>query len=433
MRILPVAAMFALAAWPVWADPAGSVRTGDAAFGDWRGDAPGVGRLITPDSLPLPFASSSQARSPSVIDRPAGAAPRVPPGFEATLFASGLEMPRTMRTAPNGDVFVAESSGGRVSVLRRAERPVAFASGLDMPFGIAFWPPGPSPSFVYVAETGRVVRYAYQAGDLKARSAPEIVVPKLPEGGSHWTRDIVFSADGQKLFVSVGSFDNIARDLTGMPPPNMPFGSAWKDNTNRAVLLQLDPDGGNPRTFATGLRNCSAEAIQPATGALWCAVNERDGLGDNLPPDYVTRVQLGAFYGWPWFYIGNHRDPRLGGARADLAEHVTTPDVLLQPHSAPLGLAFYDNAGFPTEYRGDAFVALHGSWNRAKRTGYKVVRLRFKDGRSTGVYEDFVTGFVASDDTVWARPVGVTVMRDGALLVSEDGNGTIWRIAWRGP
>ncbi len=188
------------------------------------------------------------------------------------------------------------------------------------------------------------------------------------------------------------------------------------------------PTASQRPIYATGLRNCSAEAIQPATGALWCAVNERDGLGDDLAPDYATEVHQGGFYGWPWFYIGNHPDPRMGGARADLAGDVRVPDVLIQPHSAPLGLAFYTGSQFPPDYRGDAFVALHGSWNRARRTGYKVVRLRFHDGHPTGEYEDFLTGFVASDQAVWARPVGVAVTHDGALLVSEDGNGTIWRV-----
>lgn len=419
-----------LAATTAYADP---VRTSDAAYGDWRTDAPGVARRITPDALPQPFATQSSARSPSIAARPANTAPHVPPGFEATLYASDLEQPRTLRTAPNGDVFVAESGGGRISVLRQAgQRPASFASGLDLPFGIGFWPPGPSPRFVYVAENSRVIRYPYQNGDLKPRGPVQVIVPNLPEGGNHWTRDIVFSPDGQTMFVSVGSSDNVARDLTSEPPPNAPLGAAWKGNANRADVLSFTPEGAEPHVYATGLRNCSAEAIQPATGALWCAVNERDGLGDNLPPDYVTQVKLGAFYGWPWYYIGNHPDPRLNGARADLAAHITTPDVLIQPHSAPLGLVFYNASQFPADYKGDAFVTLHGSWNRGKRTGYKVVRLRFRDGHSTGVYEDFLTGFVASDDAVWARPVGLAVTQDGALLLSEDGNGTIWRITWRG-
>jgi glucose/arabinose dehydrogenase len=332
---------------------------------------------------------------------------------------------------------VAESGGGQIRVLRTADaiaRPIStavFATGLTLPFGLAFWPPGPSPQFLYVAETNRVVRYPYQSGDLRARGTAEVVVRNLPDGG-HWTRDLVFAPDGSRMFVSVGSMGNLDRDLTGQPPPGLPLGAAWGDNLNRAGVLDFPPAGGPPHSYATGLRNCSAEAIQPATGALWCAVNERDGLGDNLPPDYATHVEAGAFYGWPWFYIGNHAEPRLNGARSDLAGHVTVPDVLIQPHSAPLGITFYDAAQFPPDYRGDAFVALHGSWNRSLRTGYKVVRLRFRNGHPSGAYEDFLSGFVVSDAAVWGRPVGLTVMHDGSLLVSEDANGTLWRIAYRG-
>jgi glucose/arabinose dehydrogenase len=415
---------------------ADTVRTGAAAFGDWRGDAPGVIRNMTPDAVPAPFAGRSFSQAPSLIVRPAGANPRVPPGFDAAVFATGLDQPRTLRTAPNGDIFAAESGAGQVRVFRTADglaRPVSittFASGLNLPFGIAFWPPGPTPTFVYIAETDRIVRYPYRPGDLRARGPAQVIVRRLPPGG-HWTRDIVFAPDATRMFVSVGSLGNLNRDMTGAPPPGLPLGAAWGDDQNRAEVLAFAPEGGQPEIVATGLRNCSAEAIQPATGALWCVVNERDGLGDNLPPDFATQVRFGAFYGWPWFYTGEHPDPRMN-ARPDLVGHVTVPDVLIQPHSAPLGIVFYEAAQFPAAYRGDAFVALHGSWNRSLRTGYKVIRLRFKDGRATGEYEDFLTGFVASDQAVWARPVGVTVMHDGSLLVSEDGNGTIWRIAYRG-
>ncbi|MDB5398780.1 MAG: sorbosone dehydrogenase [Rhodopila sp.] len=436
MKTMLAVSLIAVATVATAEPSANPIRIGQAAFGDWRGDAPGVARQITPDALPAPFASRSAAEMPSVIVRPAGAAPHVPPGFEVAPFATGLEQPRTMRTAPNGDIFVAEVGSDRIRVLRTADgvaRPVSmttFASDVNLPFGIAFWPPGPSPQFVYVGEGDRVVRFPYEAGDLRARGPAQVVVRKLPDGG-HWTRDVVFSRDGASMFVAVGSAGNLNQDLTGQPPANLPLGAAWGDDVDRADVLQYTPDGGTPHIFATGLRNCSAEAIQPNSGALWCVVNERDGLGDNLPPDYATQVGPGAFYGWPWFYIGNHPDPRMGGARADLASRVTAPDVLIQAHSAPLGIAFYDGTQFPPEYRGDAFVALHGSWNRSLRTGYKVVRLRFKDGHPTGVYEDFLTGFVASDQAVWARPVGLTMMHDGSLLVSEDGNGTIWRVAYR--
>ena len=412
-----------------------TVRTGAAAFGDWHGDAPGVTRLIQPDAMPAPFTSPSAASMSSVIGRPAGANPHLPPGFEATVFVSGLVQPRTLRTAPNGDIFVAESGADQIRVLRAgdgAAKPASvttFASGLQQPFGIAFWPPGPSPKFVYVGDTDKIIRFPYQSGDLQARE-PAQSIATVP-GGGHWTRDIVFSPNGQRMFVSVGSAGNIAEDLTGPPPTDLPLGAAWNVDLNRADVLEFTPDGGNRRVFATGLRNCSAEAIQPATGTLWCVVNERDGLGDNLPPDYATSVTQGAFYGWPWYYIGNHPEPRFNGARADLAGHVTVPDVLLQPHSAPLGIVFYDGKQFPPAYRGSAFVALHGSWNRSLRTGYKIVRLPFRDARPTGAYEDFMTGFVASDQQVWARPVGLTVAHDGALLISDDGNGTIWRVAYR--
>ena len=345
--------------------------------------------------------------------------------------------------APDGDVFVAESSAGRIRVFHTAAGAAhpagseVFAAGLDLPFGIAFWPPGPTPIYVYVGETGRVVRYPYRAGSGIAAGPAEIVVPHLPEGG-HWTRDVAFSADGQTLFVSVGSASNIAGEMQTSPPGGAaawqtahPPGSLWGAEADRADVLRFDPQGGHPGIVATGLRNCAGLAVQPQTGALWCAVNERDGLGDDVPPDYATHVAPGAFYGWPWFYIGDHADHRAPGSAAAVDARVTVPDVLIQPHSAPLGITFYPNSGgtFPAAYDGDAFVALHGSWNRAMRTGYKVIRIRMHGGQPVGGYEDFVTGFVADDDSVWGRPVDVAVAQDGALLVTEDGNGTIWRIA----
>ena len=421
------------------------LRTGPAAYGDWHTDAPGVQRRFDPAALPAPYASSSDSNAPAVVARPPGARPNVPPGFTATLWASGLARPRVIRRAPNGDIFLAESGAGRVLVFRTpagaatAEPPSVFAEGLRLPFGIAFWPPA-APRFVYVGETGRVLRFAYTAGDLRASTAAEVVLDDLPSGGAHWTRDLAASPDGTRLFVSVGSASNVASGMRHAPPGGIAAwqaahgaGAAWGDETGRADVLQFAPEGGAPRPFATGLRNCSGLAVQPATGALWCAVNERDGLGDDLPPDYATSVREGGFYGWPWFYIGNHEDPRLAGRRPDLAGQAIVPDVPLQPHSAPLGIAFYDitagPAAFPPQYRGDAFVALHGSWNRARRTGYKLVRLPLQDPAKRGTVEDFVTGFVASDEAVWARPVAVAVAADGALLMTEDGNNTIWRIA----
>jgi glucose/arabinose dehydrogenase len=278
-----------------------------------------------------------------------------------------------------------------------------------------------------------VVRFPYHAGDLKASGAPETIVAKLSDDSGHSTRDIVFTPDNKRMLVSVGSASNDGEGM-GRAPGGLkawasghPLGAAWGDEDARAAVLSFDPDGKNRKLFATGIRNCVGLAMQPS-GTLWCSTNERDGLGDNLVPDYVTRVRENAFYGWPWFYIGDHQDPRHRGERADLKDKITVPDVLLQAHSASLGLTFYDGSNFPAAYRGDAFAAEHGSWNRAKRTGYKIIRIRLKDGVPTGEYEDFVTGFVVNDNDVWGRPVGVAVAHDGALLISEDGNGTIWRV-----
>jgi glucose/arabinose dehydrogenase len=302
-----------------------SVLTGAAAFGDWHGDAPGVWWHITADALPAPYESGSASRSPDVIAQPRGVTPSVPAGFTISLFASGLDTPRTLRTAPNGDIFLAESGAGAIRVYTGQQSRV-FASNLTLPYGIGFWPPGPTPKFVYVAETNRVVRFPYPNG-----GRPEVVVPSLPEGG-HWTRDIAFSPDGTRMFVSVGSATNV---MTGVDP---------SAEQGRAAVLSFTPEGQDRRIYASGLRNCSGEAIQPSTGTLWCAVNERDGLGDDLPPDFATSVREGGFYGWPWFYIGDHPDPRHSGAAS---RPVVVPDVLIQPHSAPLGIAFYDRTAFP--------------------------------------------------------------------------------------
>jgi glucose/arabinose dehydrogenase len=417
------------------------VLVGSAAYGDWRQDRPGLRRKITPQDLPAPSTNAVDL-TPIVVKQPRDVSLKAPDGFEAELFASGLIGPRTMRIAPNGDVFVAESDGNRVRVLRvedgaaKPSETSVFASDLDFPFGLAFYPPGPEPRWLYVATTTQVVRFPYRNGDLKASGKAEIVVRSLP-GGGHVTRDLVFSPDGKTMFVSVGSYSNVGERLARLSVPEIDAfekmhgtGAAWGFETDRADVLAFDQEGREKRAFATGLRNCAAMTIQPASGWLWCAVNERDLLGDDLPPEFATRVEQGGFYGWPWYYIGKHIDPRHAGARPDLEEKVVVPDVLLQPHSAPLGIAFYDGAQFPAEYRGDAFVALHGSWNRAKRTGYKVVRLIFRDGKPTGEYEDFLVGFVLDDARVWGRPVGVAVMRDGSLLMSEDGNGTIWRVSY---
>ncbi|WP_159729876.1 sorbosone dehydrogenase family protein [Methylosinus sp. Ce-a6] len=418
---------------------------GRAAFSDWRKDAPGAWRKITPTDLPAPLASEPTASRSQVVPRPEGAAPKTLDGFSAEVFASGLEGPRVIRVAPNGDIFVSESVGGRLRIFRLEDGKVApasshvFASELERPYGIEFYPPGPEPRFVYVGAPTKVLRFPYKNGDLKA-SGPAEIVARLPgaEGG-HWTRDLVFSRDGKTLYVAVGSKTNVAE---GHPRPSAAevaelekehgLGASAGAELERATVLAIDPEGGSRRNVANGLRNCSGLQLRPNSDELWCVVNERDMLGDDLPPDYATRVKEGGFYGWPWHYIGAHEDPRHAGERPDLGDKITVPDVLFQPHSAPLGIAFYDGGQFPADYRGDAFVALHGSWNRAKRTGYKVVRLSFEDGVPTGEYQDFLTGFVVVDARVWGRPVDVAVARDGSLLVSEDGNGTIWRVSYSG-
>ena len=405
------------------------VKTGKDALGDWTTDAPGLRRKITLDDLATPFDTPSAKNQPKIVKRPAGAEPKVPEGFAVAEFATGLENPRVIMTAPNGDLFVAESrpprnQPGRVKVLRdgdgdgKPEVVAEFAGGLSNPFGIAFYPPGPEPTHVYVANTDSVVRFPYKNGDLKATGPKELIVDKLPgfaqlAGGGHWTRDVVFSPDGKRMFVSVGSKSNVDDN---------------DEEIRRADILVFTPEGKDEKFFATGIRNPVGLAIQPGTGTLWTSVNERDGLGDHLVPDYITHVEEGGFYGWPWYYLGGHQDPRQQGKHPELKDKVIVPDVLLQSHSASLDLAFYTGDQFPGEFKGDLFAAEHGSWNRERRTGYKVVRVPLTDGKATGVYEDFLTGFVTESGDVWGRPVGVTVAKDGALLVTDDASGTVWRV-----
>jgi glucose/arabinose dehydrogenase len=438
-KVIVVAALLfvstAVAAQPV------AVKTGTAAFGDWHADAPGVRRLIKASDLPPPSPAESAANPPSVVARPANAKPHVPPGFSVELLASGLAGPRIMRQAPNGDVFVSHGHANQVSVYRMragSASPVSgsvYATGLREPYGMLFYPAGPDPKWLYVANSNSVLRFAYKNGDLKARGKPEKVIDYLP-APHHWTRDLALSTDGKTMYVAVGSGSNIALDMFPKEFIDLdswnkthPVGAAWDTEELRADVLSFDPDGKNLKIFATGVRNCSGLAVQPGTGALWCAVNERDGLGNNTPFDYVAQVRQGTFFGWPWYYIGNHEDPRHKGERPELANSVSVPEVLLQAHSAPIAMTFYQGKNFPAEYHGNAFVTLHGSWNRGVRTGQKVVRVIFKDGKATGEYEDFMTGFVVSDKEVWGRPTGVTAVRDGSLLVSEDGSGTIWRVS----
>jgi glucose/arabinose dehydrogenase len=439
---IPVAVLCFTAAFA--AAPNDKIKIGQAAFGDWRDDAPGLRRLIRPSDLPEASEDQSADNHPDKIDMPAGAEPKVPDGFSVDMIASGLAQPRVVRVAPNGDLFVADSKPGEIHLFRlsggsaKPSENTVFASGLNKPYGIAFYPLGPDPQWVYVANTDSVVRFPYKNGDLQASGKAETIVDKIP-WVHHWTRDLAFSLDGKQMFLSVGSGSNVALDMPKKPNEGMDSftkthpvtGATWDTEEYRADVLVFDPEGKDKRIFASGLRNCSGMTVQPITGALWCAVNERDELGENVPFEYATHVGEGNFYGWPWYYIGNHEDPRHKGDRPDLAEKVTVPDVLIQAHSAPLGIVFNASDGLGADYKGDAFVALHGSWNRGSRTGYKVVRLIFKDGKPTGEYEDFVTGFVVSDKQVWGRPVGVAVAKDGSLIISEDGNGTIWRVSRR--
>jgi glucose/arabinose dehydrogenase len=424
---------------------AAQTRVGEAAMGDWRQDAPGVTRKLVIGDLPAP--STPTALPAGIVARPEGAELHTLPGFTVAAFAK-VPHARQIRVAPNGDIFVAQSDLGTIAVMRApdgADAPTTqgvFAEGLKGPFGIAFYPAGPKPKWVYVAENNKVVRYPYENGDLKARAAPEVIVDQIsPTSGHHVTRDLDFSRDGKIMFVSVGSGSNVSEQMPGKTLAEAQAwdaevhatGASWGPEANRADILRFTPEGKDEAIFATGVRNCVSLRVEPTTGAPWCVVNERDSLGDNLPFDYMTHIKTGGFYGWPWYYLGDHEDKRPKSARPDLAGKAIVPDVMFQAHSAALGLAFYTAkhgaAVFPAEYRGDAFVALHGSWNRKARTGYKLVRVKMHDGVADGTYEDVLTGFVVDDRTVWGRPVGVAVAHDGALMVTDDAGGMVWRIA----
>jgi glucose/arabinose dehydrogenase len=401
LRRQPHLRAFILLVLPCAIPAAAEMRTGAAAMMDWTNDAPGVQRKITVADLPPPNATPSANESARLLSRPDGAWPKVPDGFKVDQFVTGLKEPRVIVTAPNGDLFVAESAANRVRVLRDAngngklDVNEVFVSGLDRPFGIAFYPAGPNPRYIYIANTGAVV----PAEQILTLSAGGHLT-----GGGHWTRDIVFSLDGRSLFVSIGSKSNDSDDAV---------------EDNRARIFQCDPDGHNLRVYASGIRNPVGLAIDPATGGLWTSVNERDGLGD--------------IYGWPWFYLGNHPDPRHLGKHPELASQVLVPDVLIAAHSASLDLVFYDGRRFPAHYRGNIFAGEHGSWNRSQRTGYKVIMVPVTpDGSADGSYEDFMTGFVTPEGRVWGRPVGVTVGKNGELFVTDDGSNSIWRVTYPG-
>ena len=383
---------------------------------------------VTVRDLPPPEVQRGPFNPSRVIPKPADAELTLPPGFEVSAWAEGdLRQPRWMALAPNGDIFVSEpgersrqqqqTGSGRILILRdtnndgKADERFTFAEGLLQPFGMAFW-----KDYLYVGNTDAVVRYTYKSGQTKAEGAPEKLID-LPAGG-HWTRNILFSRDGKKLYVAVGSASNVDAET----------------DPKRAAILEYNPDGTGYRVYASGTRNPVGLQFNPATGQLWAAVQERDLIGNDLVPEYVTSIKEGAFYGWPYSYIGQNEEPRRKGERPDLVKKAIAPDVLIQAHSAVLGLVFYDGRMFPAEYRGDAFVALHGSWNRAPRTGYKIVRVRMKNGKPVGGYDDFLVGWMLGEDRpeVWGRPVGLLVLKDGSMLITDDGANKIWRVAYSG-
>jgi glucose/arabinose dehydrogenase len=490
MRILPIAAIFSIALTA--AAQQQPLLTGQSAFTDWNQQAPGVRHKITLADLPEPHPDESVQNSPRVIPRPADAWPIAPPGFKVTLYAGGdsqplqradatehmkmsqgtFTQPRLIRTAPNGDIFLADSGAGTLFVLRgvgpdgKAADIEKFAIGLDHPFGIAFFP-ATNPQYVYVGNATTIQRFPYKSGDLHASGPVETIVPDIPgyaqlTGGGHWTRDVVFTADGQHMLVSVGSGSNV--DDADTHPKEF----------HRADVLEYTPDGKFVEVYAHGIRNCVGEAINPVSHELWCSTNERDALGNHLVPDYVTSVPEGSFFGWPWYYMGGHKDPRLPDPcangtgpnlqaaaltsdqaknckRQDISKTVKTPDVLVQPHMASLEMTFYpvskvslgnSQTGarqtinpvgfFPTSYDGGAFAAEHGSWNRANRAGYEVIYIPMINGKASGEYDDFLTGFVTKDGQVWGRPVGVTVGKDGSLFVTDDGSRSVWHVAYTG-
>jgi glucose/arabinose dehydrogenase len=409
------------------------VLTGQAAFTDFTKEAPGVRRHLTAADLPPPRPDESVDNGPSVVARPSTSWPIAPKGFKVELYATDLDNPRLIRFAPNGDLFLADSQANKITVFRgvgadgKAQQVSVFSDQLNLPFGIAFYPAGPNPQWLYVGNTDGIVRFPYHNGDLKASGPPQQLA-ELPgggrlRGGGHWTRDLVFSKDGTKLFASVGSHSNVD------DPDTHP------EEYHRADVLEFTPEGKFVKIYAWGLRNCVGEAINPITGELWCSTNERDAIGNNLPPDYVTHVQEDGFYGWPWYYMGPHggvQDPRHKGKHPELQAKVITPDVLVNPHFASLEMMFYEGSQFPAEFKGDGFACEHGSWNRAVRSGYEVIRLPMKNGHATGEYEDFLTGFTLPNGTVWGRPVGVAAAQDGSLFVSDDGSNSIWHVIYTG-
>lgn len=377
------------------------------------------------DQLPEPYETESVDQESKVIGWPEGETPQAPDGFSVSKYAGDLQHPRWIYEAPNGDIFVAESdsedkSADRITLLRDEngdglpDTQEIFLEDLKQPLGMLIL-----DGYFYVANTDAVLRFPYEEGQTAIQGEGQKILD-LPAGGynNHWTRNIIANEDGSKIYVSVGSASN-----------NGEYG--MEEEERRANILEINPDGSGERIYAAGLRNPVGMDWNPSNGELWTAVNERDELGDNLVPDYITSVEEGGFYGWPYAYFGNHVDPRMEGEAPELVEKTLVPDVALGAHTASLGLAFYDQAAFPGKYRNGAFVGQHGSWNRSELNGYSVLFVPFENGEPSGKPEDFLTGFIADLDSkeVYGRPVCVTVLADGDLLVSDDDAGIIWRIS----
>lgn len=374
-------------------------------------------------TLPPPFATESTSKNSKVIGWPEGKTPIAPEGFTVTKFADGFENPRWTYIAPNNDIFVVESgtrtSKNQITVLRdkdkdgKFETREVFIKDLNKPFGMLVL-----KDFFYIANTDGLYKYSYKSNALKLETKG-VKILELPAGGynNHWTRNIISNADGSKIYVSVGSGSNVAEH-------------GIDKEVRRADILEINPDGTGEKIYASGLRNPVGMDWNPVNKELWTAVNERDELGDDLVPDYITSVKKDGFYGWPYSYFGNILDPRMKGERKDLAAKAIVPDVPVGAHTASLGLAFYTKDKFPAKYKNGAFVGQHGSWNRSKISGYKVLFVPFKDGKPSGKPEDFLTGFISDNDKaeVYGRPVAVTVMNDGSLLVNDDSGNTIWKV-----
>jgi glucose/arabinose dehydrogenase len=374
-------------------------------------------------TLPPPYATESKTNNSKVIGWPKDKTPKAPEGFTVTKFADGFENPRWTYIAPNQDIFIVESgtrtSKNQITVLRdkdkdgKFETREVFISGLNKPFGMLVL-----KDFFYIANTDGLYRYPYKNNPLKLETKGEKIL-ELPAGGynNHWTRNLLASLDGSKIYVSVGSGSNNAEH-------------GVDKEVRRAGILEINPDGTGEKIYASGLRNPVGMDWNPVNKELWTAVNERDELGDDLVPDYITSVKRDGFYGWPYSYFGSIPDPRMKGERKDLVEKAIVPDVPVGAHTASLGLAFYTKDAFPAKYKNGVFVGQHGSWNRSKISGYKVLFVPFKDGKPSGKPEDFLTGFISDENKaeVYGRPVAVTVMNDGSLLVNDDSSNTIWKV-----